>query len=197
MATEKTCFDDWLKDRLYRDIVYRFALVASVSSLATYFALVRRSIPALRYFSQLTDSVAPLVNTFGSFGAALCVLAMMLKDLEVLSSNDFGQESLPGKLGGVVRRVAGDISLWTFGALTAMVIAASVAAVSASATVSNALSLLLPYFLSVALLIGTGIANFFVRRKEPSPWHTIFRSPFQAVIAYGTVLSIQLVEIFM
>jgi hypothetical protein len=192
MPTERTFADDWLKEKLHRDLVYRFLLVTFIAGAATYAAVAQRHIPPLKYFSQVTESIAPLVNAFGTIGLLLCILGIMFKDIEAIDPPSFGQSTKVGLLGGAVRRLAGDISLWTFGALTAVVTTATVAAAAASTTFLKAVSLLPPLLFPLGMLVGTGFVNILVRRREPSPWHKRWPTVRHAVFGYAVMLLLQL-----
>lgn len=194
--TDKTWFDDWLKQPLYRDITFRVVVVALIAGIATWYVVAKRGLPIAAYFRQFTDTVAPLVNTVGSMGVALCVVALMFKDLEAIRPDKFGQTTSVGKVAGVVRRMAGDLSLWTLGALVTLLVCGGVAALAVANTPANAGEALLSYGLTALLAFGTAVLNFFVRRGQPSPWHSSPGSALGLVLSYGAVLFAQALATF-
>ncbi|MCF7752195.1 hypothetical protein KQ945_15645 [Bacillus subtilis subsp. subtilis] len=171
MATDKNAFDDYLKGRLHRDILFRVLIWASVAGLATYHASRSEQFTSIAYFQRVADSLTPLVNAIGVGAIVLSAVALLLKDLERVSPDHWGQSTCIGKLGGVVRRLAGDLGLWVVGAvitiLSAVVFLAFDAYWSNQMTGSNMWAILMMFVVFVILAVVISVLNTFVRRAEP------------------------------
>jgi hypothetical protein len=190
-ATDKSKFDDWLKANLIRDLAFRFIVSATISASATHIAISTRHISPISYFGLVSTTLAPIVNLFGSIAVGLCVLAMLFKDLEAIAPAKFDQSTRTGIAGGIVRRLASDLSLWTFGAIVAVVVSSLAAAASISDTQLSHKVFLLPV-ITIWLLVGTGLVNYFVRRGQPSPWHTVFGTPLKATAVHLLTIAAQI-----
>ncbi|MCC6964085.1 MAG: hypothetical protein IT585_12595 [candidate division Zixibacteria bacterium] len=171
MSTDKNRFDSWLKEDLYRDIIYRVFLWASISGSAVYLATGLGQLAAVEYFEQVGKGIMPLLNIVGTIALILLLLAMMFKDLEYVDDFHFGQARVIGCIGGFVRRTAGDLSLWVLGAVVAIFTSASVAVFAEATTLGLGLQavLQLTRFYALILLMFLGIAclSVLVRREEP------------------------------
>lgn len=58
-----------------------------------------------------------------------CIPAMLLKDLEHVAPRYWSQDTIAGRIGGVIRRLAGDLTLWILGAQITLLASLSVVAV--------------------------------------------------------------------
>jgi uncharacterized membrane protein (Fun14 family) len=168
MAVEKTRFDDWLKENLWRDLIFRSFIWVSIASLASYFTLAIDAVDANNYFKSQTNSAFRLSRVFGTIAILLGLVAMMFKDMEVLSPNMWGRNTMLGGVGGFFRRLAGDLTLWTLGVLVAVLLAITVYGVIASgATWGDWAIFSFFYLLVAAMCLAVAFLNVYVRRAEP------------------------------
>lgn len=184
MSTDVNDFDQFLKKRLYRDLLFRATVWLGVSLATSAGAIYFGGSTALAYFERVGDTLGPLVNTIGVGGLLLCLLALFLKDLEFVSKNEKTIAATRGMLGGFVRRLAGDISLWTLGALVAMLSSLIVALWHVSISNSEVAAISFLAFLLVLMTILTSLANVLVRRAGPTPWANKFKDSVWLVVAY-------------
>lgn len=184
MSTDVNKFDQYLKERLYRDLLFRATVWLLISLVTSAGAIYIGGSVALVYFERVGDTLAPLVNTIGVGGLLLCLLALLLKDLEFVSKNEKTIAATRGMLGGFVRRLAGDISLWTLGALVTMLSAMMVVLYHVSMSNSELAAVFFLLFLLVLMTILTSLANVFVRRSGPTPWASKLKDSFWLVVAY-------------
>ena len=87
MSTDNNDFDNWLKAKLYRDLTFRSSLWIGIAFATGYLAVFYRGVSAVEYLEKMTNTLGPLINTVGTFSLLLCVLALMLKDLEKTLGN--------------------------------------------------------------------------------------------------------------
>ncbi len=127
MSTDRTAFDEWLKKRLYRDIIFRGLVWACISSIAMSLAIQQANLSTIEYFTRTAATLSPVINVVGSVSIVIALIALMFKDLEQADRPRFDQTTSFGQIGGVFRRIAGDLTLWTVGALVTVLFAAVVA----------------------------------------------------------------------
>ena len=117
MSTDKNLFDDYLKKNLVRDLVFRALVWLVISGIAAYFAIHTLNIQPLDYLDRMGKSLGRLVNSVGSVSILLCLPALMFKDLEASVKTPGYKAFMGGCFAGAIRRLAGDLSLWTLGAI--------------------------------------------------------------------------------
>lgn len=168
MALDKNYFDDRLKDKPWRDLVFRATVWFAISGVAAYLAL-NNGVTAFAFLERMVKSVGPLVNKIGTVAVILAAPALALKDLEHVAPDKWGQNTRRGRWGGAIRRLAGDLLLWTLGAfstlLSAITVAVAVDGVDESGmrlVAGMITQLLFVAFVAALLTIG-------VRRAGPSP----------------------------
>lgn len=191
---DKNDFDDWLKEKLHRDIIFRMVVWSVLSLSAGYFAINGTGNSSLVFLKRMSDSTSPLINTFGLAALLLCILALALKDVEATSANPATVRAMKGKLGGFVRRGAGDLSLWALGAINTMICAVVLVFMLEPLTASDKTAGIgLAFFLSV-MFFFLAVGNVLVRRHGPSPIVTSLTLPpglihlMWVVIAIGAVV---------
>jgi DMSO/TMAO reductase YedYZ heme-binding membrane subunit len=184
MSTDVNAFDQYLKNCLYRDLLFRTIVWLGVSLATGFLVITFGGSTALSYFERVGKTLAPLVNSIGVGGLLLCLLALFLKDLEFVSKNAKTIAATRGMLGGFVRRLAGDISLWTLGALVAMLSAMIIALLHTSMSKLEVGAVSSLAFLLVLMAALTSIANVFVRRSGPTPWANEFKNSAWLVVVY-------------
>lgn len=121
MATDSNLFDTCLKKNLVRDLVFRMTVWSIISGLAAHFALVELQGDPFEYLKRMGVSVGKLVNYLGSIAILLSVPALFLKDLEQSNAGSQVKEFSRGYAAGLIRRLAGDLTLWTLGAIVTMI----------------------------------------------------------------------------
>jgi len=167
MPVEKTKFDDWLKENLWRDLVFRSASWVVIALLASYFALAIDATSANDYFKSHAKNVLRLSNILGTVAIALGLVAMMFKDMEVLSPTIWGRDSFLGLVGGIFRRLAGDLTLWTLGALVSVLLTITVyGAIAAGSTWKDWAIFSFFYLVLAGMCLVIAFLNVYVRRAE-------------------------------
>lgn len=168
MSIDSNEFDSWLKAKLYRDIIFRSIIWFGISFATGYLAILYRGISPIEYFRGMGDTLMPLVNTIGTFSLLLCVLALMLKDLEATLGCSRRVDATRGRLGGFIRRLAGDLSLWTLGAFVTIT-AAIVLVVLKSTIYPNDYAIIgVLILVLLVFIVAIATANIFVRRNGPT-----------------------------
>jgi hypothetical protein len=198
MATDKTAFDDYLKDRLHREILFRVLVWASVSGLTAYYASRTAQFTSISHLQRVADSLAPVVNAIGVIAIILSGIALVLKDLEHVSPDNWGQSAVAGRIGGVVRRLAGDLGLWVVGALVTILSAVTFVAIDASRsgemTKGNAQAIFVMYFVFVLFAAIVSAFNVLVRRSQPllttnSEFSRFLTTAPRVILFYAVILS--------
>ena len=111
MATDTNLFDAYLKKHLHRDIIFRILIWLTIATSTGAYATRDTQFSGLDYFKKAADLLLPLLNTFGSIAVFLVLIALFFKDAEHVHPARYGQDTKAGRIGGVFRRLAGDISL--------------------------------------------------------------------------------------
>jgi len=188
MATDKTVFDDWLKNRLYRDLVFRGIVWISVPAIASYYAIRFESAEPLQFMIRTTETVMRIQNIVGAIALYLAIVALMFKDLEVCDEAKWGQQTRIGRFGGVFRRVAGDLTLWSLGAVLTIVTVTCLTIALADAPLP--VIGLLGGFLMVLIIwvVVISFVNILVRRGRPTPVVEKFNKPNFIGLAYLSAL---------
>jgi hypothetical protein len=186
VSTDKNVFDDFLKKNLVRDLAFRGLVWLVISGVAAYFAIHSLNIQPLDYLDRMGKSLGRLINSIGSVSILLCLPALMFKDLEVCVKNPKCKAFVGGWLAGGIRRLAGDLSLWTLGAIITM--ASSFFIVAMMVEIKRSEYVLLGVFTLTVLMMVTGVGaiNFFVRRSAPTPLTECTSNPLALLATYGT-----------
>lgn len=184
MSTDVNDFDQYLQKRPYCDLLFRAAVWLIVSMVAGYLAIYYGGSTALSYFQRVGNTLAPLLNCIGVVGLLMCVLGLFLKDLEATSANPKIRAATHGMLCGFVRRFAGDISLWTLGALITMLSVMILALLDTSISRSEYRPVGLLFIMLGLFTVFTFIANVYVRRLEPTPLAAKFKNSTHLSIFY-------------
>lgn len=129
MPTDKTWFDDKLKSNLFFDLGFRAIVWLAVAFLAFRHASKKTDFSPLDAFIRSQESLLPVVVDVMVGCFIFCVPAMLLKDLEHVAPRHWGQDTIAGRIGGVIRRLAGDLTLWILGAQITLLASLSVVAV--------------------------------------------------------------------
>ncbi|GFM66100.1 hypothetical protein PSCICJ_22180 [Pseudomonas cichorii] len=200
MATDKNDFDDWLKIKLYRDLIFRAIIWALISALAAYYAIAIMEIAPLDYLSRMLQSTVKMTNSLGSAALLLCLPALLFKDLEAVVENQKIKNNMKGSFAGIIRRLAGDLSLWLLGA--AVTILSSFIVVAAQSKIEfkeyGVIALIAVTMFFLIIVIG-GI-NYLVRRVAPTPLLLITRNPtivFLIHLAFMVVLGYDVLKSFL
>jgi hypothetical protein len=118
MPVEVTRFDSFLKEKLYRDILFRAAVWLAIAALTARVATARLS--SVEYLAKLSASLMPVLVQIMWATLILSIPALILKELEFVSPERWQEDSPAVMLGGAVRRLAGDLSLWVLGAIVTL-----------------------------------------------------------------------------
>ncbi|WP_295520068.1 hypothetical protein [uncultured Stenotrophomonas sp.] len=197
MATDKTAFDDFLKEALYRDILFRVVVWAIVAGLATCYARGSAEFTSIAHLQRVADSLAPMVNTIGVTAIVFSVVALALKDLENVSPGCWDQSSTAGRLGGIIRRLAGDLTLWVIGALvtllSAVVFVAFDAYFAGQMTWGNFRAIFMMFSVFILFAAIVSFLNVLVRRSVPlltnaGKCKSVFSTAQRVAAAYAAVL---------
>jgi len=188
MLTDDNAFDKKLKTNLFLDLGFRFGLWLLIS-MAIAGVVLDRGDSLLKHFDRVQSALAPLANTFGTFALLLCVLALMLKDIEHTTKSESVRKATRGMLGGFVRRTAGDLSLWLLATLTSLLSAFVLAVVSAPISPSE---YGIVTYLGVFLVMLGGfasMANVYVRRGGPTPLVKHVKDARWVAVCWGSGLA--------
>lgn len=156
--------------------------------MAAYYAIQVGSIDALQFMMRTTDTVMRMLNILGSISLFLSFAALMFKDLESCDNAAWGQNTKRGYFGGIVRRLAGDLTSWSLGAVLTIITVTFLAIVLANTSL-----------LIVAVLVGfvvvlltwvfiIGGMNILVRRAEPTPLIAKLKTSSLVALAYVAML---------
>lgn len=171
MATDKTNFDDFLKEKLCRDIAFRVIIWSVINITAAYYASERADFDLFDYFQSSFATIESLVNSVGVVAVILVFPALMLKDLEHVKPCKWGYGTRASWWGGFIRRLAGDLILWVVGAfVTLFVLTVWVNLAEWKQSDVGARDVcVFAYFYTLlfAFIVVLSGANVFVRRKEP------------------------------
>lgn len=167
MSTDTTRFDKCLKKELWRDLLFRLLLWVLVSIGACYVAVGKNNISILDNFRKVGEGSLPLINFGGCIVLILCFVALYLKDVEVLggSVKKFASENI---IAGLVRRIAGDFSLWVIGALVFVFVVLVFTFLFSETDYDDFLSVLGIGAQLLFLMLCLSIVNIFVRREGPT-----------------------------
>lgn len=188
MAVEKTEFDTWLKENLWRDLLFRTVIWVSVALLAAYFSFNVDVLSANAYFKSQTNNALRLANIIGVIAIFLGLVALLFKDLEAAKPAFWGQTRLIGKLGGVFRRLAGDLTLWALGVLVSVLIAVTIYGVAAEGGSWEEWALFsVTYLIVIFMCLAVAFLNVYVRRVEPFLANDV-NKPIVIGLIYVTVI---------
>jgi hypothetical protein len=196
MPVEVTRFDSFLKEKLYRDILFRIALWLSIAALTARVATEK--ISSLEYFGRLVQTLMPVLTEVMWWTMFLSVPALVLKELEFVDPVRWRSDSPIAMSGGAVRRLAGDLSLWVIGAIVTLVSATAMVTSDALFDTSSRGAGFLAIVWVAALfgLVLMSIVNVHVRRAEPifagQKGFEWVRKPRHVLTCYGLVLFLAL-----
>lgn len=199
MTTDKTWFDESLKANLYLDIGLRTAIWLLIAFLTISYASIEIDFSPFVPLQRGLSTLMPVAGNVARVAMFLCFAALLLKDLEYVSPNTWGQDTVLGKIGGVVRRFAGDLSLWLIGAMVTLL--ASLIYFAVVAYSCNQWSPEVSRFtiiIGLVLVIGIGafsVVNVWVRRKvslisSHPKFQALFNSPWKVIGFYVVLLAV-------
>ena len=190
MSTDKNRFDTDLKKNLYRDLLFRATLWVMISLATAYLSLSSSTVTTIQYFERVGMTLMPVVNYLGTFGLLLCVLAFLLKDIEQTAKSQQVKDATRGYIGGFVRRVAGDISLWTLGALSTFIAVFLIVLWTTPLPLGERGAIVALGLLVAVMLFFTAVANVYVRRDGPTPLLALTKNPAHITLLWSLVLFI-------
>lgn len=167
MPVEVTRFDSFLKERLYRDILFRVVVWLAIAALTARVATQKLS--SVEYLARLTTSLMPVLGNVMWATLMLSVPALVLKELEFVRPHQWRDDSLPVMVGGAIRRLAGDLSLWVLGAIVTLLSAIAFLTTDAlNERVGDAVGFLAIVWVAGLLgMVLMSAVNIYVRRAEP------------------------------
>lgn len=198
-TTEKNWFDDYLKEHLWRDIVFRLIVLITITGSTLFFAAQTTNFSALAYLEKSGKTIGPVLNTVGLFALFLAICALMFKDLDHQSPR-WSQQTKVGKLGAFVRRIASDLMLWMMGIFGTLLCITGLATVAVWRT--SDLTLLEGFqlgYIYALLILGVGVTafmNILIRKPTPplagfEPWAKLSNSPAKTIGFYiGSAVAI-------
>lgn len=198
MTTDKTWFDEKLKRNLYLDILLRMSIWLVVALLTIAYARQEAGFHPILPFQRGMNNLMPVVVDVMRVSLVLCFMALLLKDLEHVCPKFWGQETALGKVGGVVRRLAGDLSLWMLGALATVL--ASIIYLAGFVHAQNAWTYEIKSFVGVmtfilsVLILVLSIVSVLVRKNTSlvsshEKFSTMFNTPWRVIGFYvGLIL---------
>lgn len=198
MSTDKTWFDEKLKRNLYLDTLLRMSIWLVVALLTIAYARQEAGFHPIMPLQRSMNNLMPVITDVMRVSLVLCFMALLLKDLEHVCPKLWGQETALGKVGGVVRRLAGDLSLWMLGALTTVF--ASIIYLAVFVQMHDAWTYeiksfvaVMAFILFVSMLV-LSVVSVFVRRNTSlvssyEKFSEMFNTPWRVVGFYvGLVL---------
>lgn len=193
MATDKTWFDDRLKGNLFLDTGFRVLVWAGIVFLTLRHASAQIDFSPIAVFENSFKGLLPVMVDVVRISFILCLLALILKDLEHVAPEKWGQGTLIGKVGGVVRRLAGDLSLWIIGALATLLASLGILVFYINkngswSTEANHFTVVMAFVLLLSLGIFA-VASVWVRRdvslvSSHAKFLEIFNTPWKVVLFY-------------
>lgn len=196
MATDKTWFDDYLKHNLARDLAFRAVVWAVISGMTLHAISLQPSFSSFEYLGRALSSLMQVITPVLVTASVLALFAMILKDLEHVAPATWGQGTVKGRIGGFVRRLAGDLTLWLLGALITLLIVILFGAAEASrlgADDKAVAGLLAMAVLPVMGAIVVGVFNVWIRRARPpiaqeKGLEKILTTPARVVVFYVSLM---------
>jgi hypothetical protein len=185
MSTDSSRFDDWLKKDLRRDLAFRATIWTTVAMSAAYFAIRVDATSVNAYLIRQSNSILRSANIIGSAAICLGIAAMMFKDMEVLAPKRWGRATLLGGIGGVVRRLAADLTLWTLSALISMLVAGAWVGFASHGESLAAWALFSAWIgIFGVMVFGVATLNVWVRRSD-APIARYIESPRGTLLLAG------------
>lgn len=166
-------FDASLKRKLYLDLAYRSFIWLSISTAVFSYAILLEGIEPVENFMRVVDSQMFPLNGIGLIPLILSVVALFLKDLEVITKNEKTKKITTGYLGGFVRRTAGDTTLWLLGLQQAMLATFIATLIFENGFLSHWIAIIGSLLIILMMIFFTGYLNIQVRRNGPSIIYTL------------------------
>lgn len=194
MSTDRTWFDDKLKSNLFLDVGFRACIWLSIAFISFKHVSAREGYSPVQAIEHGFNVVMPVMTSILPFCLVLCFLALILKDLQFVSPNHWGQNAFLGRAGGVARRLAGDLTLWILGALVTLT-ASVLVLVFYAYKYDQWSDGLMQFVVIVGMVLCISIAVFswvsvWVRRdvslvSSHSKFLKIFNTPLKVLVFYG------------
>lgn len=188
MTTDASKFEDALKKSLGKDLVFRISVWIIISFVGAYLSLHYFAVDPLDYLSNLGKSILRLLNILGSFALIIGIPALMTKDMEQALIDSKHKEWTRGWSAGFVRRLAGDMALWSLGAtvtlITSILVVATVVPLPSK-------DYSIAAFIVTCLLISAfmfAMTHFYIKRQGPSPLLVVTKNPLIVLITHISIL---------
>jgi len=196
MTTDKTAFDDYLKENLARDIAFRVFVWMGIAFLTAKYASVPATFRSPDYLNRVIETLSPPMATVMVYCLVLGLLALLLKDLEHVSPIMWGQKSRLGRVGGFVRRLAGDLSLWVIGAMVTIlgvVLFTAIDLAQLGAPKSGVIALFAFSLVPTIAIVTLSALNVLIRRLPPpfaqhGKFADFLTSPTRVLVVYALLI---------
>ena len=189
MATDNE-FDEFLKQNLWRDLVFRALIWIGISMATAVVAIYGQGVEPEEFVNRVVQTLSPLATSIGVFSLLLCGLALMLKDLQATLEVPRLKAATRGKLGGFVRRLAGDLSLWTLGAFITLQSAFAIALFAVKMEPNDYITVGAVAVPLVVITTVIAVANILVRRAGPTLIVSTVKKPSVILLVYLSALAI-------
>ncbi|WP_454241415.1 hypothetical protein [Pseudomonas sp. HLS-6 TE3448] len=156
-----------LKQSPFRDVCFRAFVFVVIASVATLTGI--KHFDPLAYLDGVGRSVAPMLNIMGSIALILCIPALMTKDLEVALRNAQYRAMARGRLAGLSRRLASDLTLWSLGALIGLLTSLLIVMTKVQLRPDDYPPAAVTITWIVCLIIAMSMANIQIRLPRPTP----------------------------
>jgi hypothetical protein len=168
VALDNTRCSTFLNDHLACDLLFRIVLWAIVVGISAYYLLRIDEISALAYFIAQTKTLTRVLNVVGLSAVFSGGFALMLKDLDFVNPIRYGFGSRFGFWTGWLRRLAGDVLLWSVGSFVSLLTVTLIAAISSTASNWKGIfTLVITYSFMIIFTLIMGSLSVLVRRAQP------------------------------
>lgn len=184
--TDSNDFDDMLKANLLKDLTFRFVIWFCLACGAGYLAIYELNISSLDYLDRMSKSLTPILNIVGTISLIFCLFGLMLKDLEATMSKPWAVK-MRGVPAGMVRRLAGDLTLWTLAAFATILTAFLFAVYDSEYSFDELIKFLKIAFLLIIVMVFIAAGNILVRRGSPTGLVKNVKNPVYIFLIYGLI----------
>jgi len=122
MKAEENLIDNWLKESVWREILYRVGLWSLITVVVFYISLKDPTFVLIKYVTPFVTKMVDQLNFAWAFLYIPVVISFFFKDMGYMKPAKWGDGSIRFKAGMIIKKVTCELLLWTGGITTSLVI---------------------------------------------------------------------------
>lgn len=153
MKAEENVADEWLKQSVRREIIYRLVVWCAITIIALCISSSAPSFALEKYVIPFINKIIDQLNFIWAFIYFFIAISFFFKDMAYMKKDKWGNQSNLHIFGMLIKKVTCEILLWSAGIATSLVTLITIS--FPIILISNSKSNFSEYFLSTMIFLCT------------------------------------------